>query len=310
LSQFGEGYLAAHQALALVAYADPEALTRLPPGMPDMLRDWGYASSDWNAGRRTPPLWRLRWVYARARWHARNARREPGRRSRSLTPLPAKDRAFVRRCLRQHGISAAQTIFRLQRDIERARAAAATQLEQLERANRELRRALSSGRVRVLGRRGNAYTSCLTSSEHEEVPLHFFLHEHRIIDPEEPGWATLDPCASEEELMRLATEQCPDWGDLRFSEKTLRQAFPPAYFLQSGVKPHRTGTEGRPTSMHFIRPEHERRLASGAAYPTLAQEARHLRDWFGSTYPDLPLPSTSTLENALRARHRKQFGAP
>lgn len=71
-----------------------------------------------------------------------------------------------------------------------------------------------------------------------------------------------------------------------------------------------TGTAGRPTSMHLIRPEHMRRLAAGEAHTSVSAEASHLAEWFKSVHPDAPQPTAKTIENAIRAAHRRHHRPP
>lgn len=62
----------------------------------------------------------------------------------------------------------------------------------------------------------------------------------------------------------------------------------------------RTGTAGRPTSMHLVHLEHRRRIAASEAHNTLAAEAKHLLEWLKRTYPHAPPPKLKSLENAIR----------
>jgi hypothetical protein len=83
----------------------------------------------------------------------------------------------------------------------------------------------------------------------------------------------------------------------------LRDADAVAAEQSAKPKPVRTGTAGRPTSMHLVRPEHRRRIAAGEAKDTLAGEARDLREWLKQAYPEAPLPGLSALQNAIRDDH-------
>jgi hypothetical protein len=71
---------------------------------------------------------------------------------------------------------------------------------------------------------------------------------------------------------------------------------------KSGLVP-RTGTAGRPSSMHLVHPEHRRRIEAGEAHASLAAEAKHLREWLRQTHPEAPLPGANALQNAIRYDH-------
>jgi hypothetical protein len=71
-----------------------------------------------------------------------------------------------------------------------------------------------------------------------------------------------------------------------------------------------TGAPGRPTSMHLIRPEHQRRLDAGEAHDAVASEARHLAAWFGEKHSKAPQPTAKAIENAIRDAHRQRATRP
>lgn len=83
-----------------------------------------------------------------------------------------------------------------------------------------------------------------------------------------------------------------------------------AIAAQQDSKPElvlRTGTAGRPSSMHLVHPEHRRRIAAGEAHASLAAEARYLQGWLKQTHPEAPLPGVKALENAIRDDHPKHL---
>ena len=71
-----------------------------------------------------------------------------------------------------------------------------------------------------------------------------------------------------------------------------------------------TGAPGRPTSMHLIRREHQRRLDAGEAHESLADEARYLATWFAQQHPTAPQPTTKTIANSVREAHRRRATRP
>jgi hypothetical protein len=77
----------------------------------------------------------------------------------------------------------------------------------------------------------------------------------------------------------------------------------------------RTGAPGRPSSMHLILAEFERRCDNDACELSLAQEARALHAWLCGNYPTAPPPSPGTIEtrirkdyNAWKANHLRPEG--
>jgi hypothetical protein len=65
-----------------------------------------------------------------------------------------------------------------------------------------------------------------------------------------------------------------------------------------------TGGPGRPTSIHLIEGEFERRSAAGTLEPNLTKESNTLAEWFKETHPDLTQVKAKTIENKLRSRYR------
>lgn len=66
----------------------------------------------------------------------------------------------------------------------------------------------------------------------------------------------------------------------------------------------RTGAPGRPSAMHLVVAEHERRIKSSEARISLSEEARHLANWLRLAYPFVPPATPKTIENRIRDRHR------
>ena len=68
----------------------------------------------------------------------------------------------------------------------------------------------------------------------------------------------------------------------------------------------RTGAPGRPTSMHHIVAEFERRRAANVPLAdTLKAEAAALADWLARNHEDWPVPKVGTVENNIRGRFNK-----
>ena len=73
---------------------------------------------------------------------------------------------------------------------------------------------------------------------------------------------------------------------------------------------YRTGAAGRPTSKQLVGVEHQRRLLAGEAHQSVAQEAKHLVAWLAARHPTAPVMSDGTVENAIRAEHRRAKKTP
>jgi len=70
-----------------------------------------------------------------------------------------------------------------------------------------------------------------------------------------------------------------------------------------------TGAPGRPSSVHFIKAEMERRAARGEMNTTaLAREAQALAAWLHAVHPNAPQVKPKTLQNVLRAKWRTLGG--
>jgi hypothetical protein len=67
-----------------------------------------------------------------------------------------------------------------------------------------------------------------------------------------------------------------------------------------------SGFPGRPSKgKHLIDDEFERRVAAGQGLPSLADEAKALLDWYKQQHPKLARPTTKTIKENIRARHRQ-----
>lgn len=66
-----------------------------------------------------------------------------------------------------------------------------------------------------------------------------------------------------------------------------------------------TGSPGRPSSMHLIRPEFERRAEAGTLESSLARESEALVAWLKAAHPHMPPPTPKTVANNLREDYRE-----
>ena len=68
---------------------------------------------------------------------------------------------------------------------------------------------------------------------------------------------------------------------------------------------YRTGAPGRPTIMHLIKAEMERRAENGEMLKTIAGEAKALANWAAKVHPRAPRTTAQSIENGIRNKHRK-----
>lgn len=94
------------------------------------------------------------------------------------------------------------------------------------------------------------------------------------------------------------------WRRLMVRKDDVRELWP---FQQvDGGLDQRTGMPGRPAkSKHLIEDEFRRRADAGRLAGTLADEAGQLLGWLVDTYPTLPRPTQTTVENNIRTEYRR-----
>ena len=66
-----------------------------------------------------------------------------------------------------------------------------------------------------------------------------------------------------------------------------------------------TGAPGRPSSMHLIKPEFQRRADAGLLEKSLNKESQALVAWLNATHPAMPPLTPKTVANNLREDYRK-----
>lgn len=65
-----------------------------------------------------------------------------------------------------------------------------------------------------------------------------------------------------------------------------------------------TGAPGRPSSMHLIKPEFQRRADAGTIEKSLNKESKALVAWLTATHPAMPSLTPKTVANNLREEYR------
>jgi hypothetical protein len=66
-----------------------------------------------------------------------------------------------------------------------------------------------------------------------------------------------------------------------------------------------TGAPGRPSSMHLIEAEFERRVEAGNIEQTLTRQSEVLFEWFKAKHPEEPPPKAKTIRNRLAKAYRR-----
>jgi hypothetical protein len=90
------------------------------------------------------------------------------------------------------------------------------------------------------------------------------------------------------------------WGDPRDELKNDNQADrEPQQPEPLAVDRLRSGAPGRPTSMHLVQAELDRRIAAGNSWPTKAAGADELRNWLQHEHPTVPRLTAKTIKNRL-----------
>lgn len=66
-----------------------------------------------------------------------------------------------------------------------------------------------------------------------------------------------------------------------------------------------TGAPGRPSNMHLIEAEFDRRCNAKQTENGVANEARYLEAWFKRTHPDKAAPRARSIENKVRSPYKQ-----
>ena len=114
---------------------------------------------------------------------------------------------------------------------------------------------------------------------------------------------------------RLPVPGGPELFDIRVGPKVTHPSSPPVPAVAALQEPPApqppeptTGAPGRPSSMHLVEAEFERRCTAGTLAPTLKEQARLLEDWFRRHYPETQPVTAKTIENRLRDPFRREKG--
>jgi hypothetical protein len=108
----------------------------------------------------------------------------------------------------------------------------------------------------------------------------------------------------------VTTEPGGNWGGTQFEQMLFPSAAVLAIWPMPGTAQiestaPKSGAPGRPSSMHLIEQEFQRRVAEGKIEGRLSQQARVLADWQKATHPDQPNATPKTIENRIRSAFRR-----
>ena len=176
----------------------------------------------------------------------------------------------------------------------------------------ELRARIASGEVSVIGvREGKPEridpfifsASLKIGHPFSDDPLDLILSEELYLSP--------SVCLDAEHWHKgfndsLQTRRGVEWAKLTVLKSEIAQCWPFAGAVKERIEAptFRTGAPGRPTPIHLVLAEHTRRLGRGETEVAVAAEAEHLRGWLRLSYPDVPLLTSKTIQNRIRAAHR------
>ena len=90
------------------------------------------------------------------------------------------------------------------------------------------------------------------------------------------------------------------WSRLMVTRGDVRRLWP-----FSAGEPAKSGAPGRPTSMHLIFDELDRRAVEGRIVIGIKEEAHALLEWIAVAHPANRRPTAKTIENQIRARYRE-----
>jgi hypothetical protein len=169
-------------------------------------------------------------------------------------------------------------------------------------AYRELMDQISSNDVQISGMNGNerevidgvVFAGCKIDYPFYDTPMDIMFSDEYVICSypyvDDVKWRQGYDDAFENRHHRR-------WRQLMVRKADIRRIWPFETVLPAG-----TGAPGRPSSMHLVEDEFERRAALGEHGNRLSEEARSLEKWFRQTHPTAPPATATTIENRIRSR--------
>ena len=167
----------------------------------------------------------------------------------------------------------------------------------LDQAEEQLRAAVAAGHLVAYGNRAGSGPSRTA----EQIPFNLFMSrgdrvgEHVLISRQMmfTWWDTVE------------SEAAPAaYSAVQFKASDVIAIWPLKRDASRMPRPL-TGAPGRPTSMHLIKSEFERRAMAGRLLEKLRAESVALRGWFVAQHQDAPPPSVKTIENNIRGEYKR-----
>ena len=169
---------------------------------------------------------------------------------------------------------------------------------------------IASDEVKVIGMRnserqpvpGFHFAGCRIDYPFVEEPFELLLSEDLYLS----SFAYLD----EQHWLKgfddsLQNRRGRHWGRLMVLKSDVAK-FWPFDVAGEAAAPLRTGAPGRPSSMHLVQAEFRARCERAEVNPSVTREAELLARWLGETHPKAPRVTAKTIENNIRAEHRRQ----
>ena len=164
--------------------------------------------------------------------------------------------------------------------------------------------AIAAGKVHVFGARngerepvaGFNFMDCLVDYTWDSTPVNLvssnetYLRSYAYIDAEH--WRRGFDDA-------LVSRRGVHWSRLMVKKRDVRKQWP-----FSAKELSKSGAPGRPTSMHLVMAEFERRVDQNALLTTVTEESQSLADWLADNHETAPRLTAKTIKNKIAARFR------
>lgn len=160
--------------------------------------------------------------------------------------------------------------------------------------------------VRFCGRPAVAHTDEATGPM-QEIPTVYFRKERGVYGM---TLSRVSMDQTSDEMSAAALEDArgcgePDWIEVLVSREDIV-----CYIQKNGWQTEKTvsGAPGRPSSMHLVRLEFERRAKTGKILDKKSDEAKYLESWLKERYPMQPPITAKTIANNLTEIFQKARG--
>ena len=168
-----------------------------------------------------------------------------------------------------------------------------------------LMEAIAADKVRVVGSNGGRrepvpgfnFADCQVSYPLSETPLDLMMSTEMYL--------RTSPYVDEDHWRNGFDDALIDryrdhWTRLMVHKGDVRERWP-----FDATAPRTSGAPGRPSSMHLILDEFERRIEQGKVVKGLAAQARALGEWLVANHPLEPRPTAKTIAERIRERYRQ-----